>query len=83
MGGVRVRVRVRVRISRRAATVGGVRVRVRVRVGAAVALTRARTRWMPPMDARRRSKVEGTGPRAERTCERCATELSDKVRVTS
>ena len=40
-------------------------------------------RWMPPMEAKRRSKVDSIGPKAERTCERCATELSDKVTVTS
>ena len=40
-------------------------------------------RWMPPMEAKRRSKVDSIGPKAERTCERCACELSDKVAVTS
>ena len=47
--------------------------------GCAVALLR----WMPPMEAKRRSKVDSIGPKAERTCERCACELSDKVTVTS
>ena len=43
--------------------------------GCALALLR----WMPPMEAKRKSKADGgAGIKAERACERCMIELSDK-----